>query len=73
MPGSPIPAVAAARSSLAGLSKNRPADDPSVIEARRRLAAENIAAYVAKVVHEAPPLTQEQAARLSLLLRASAA
>lgn len=40
-------------------------DDP---EARRDLATERLAAYIAKVVSEAPPLTSEQRERLSLLL-----
>jgi hypothetical protein len=43
---------------------------PEVIEeARRDLAAEKIANYVTKVLDAAPPLTDEQRARLAELLR----
>lgn len=36
------------------------------------LAAENIAAYVERVVSQAPPLTPEQADRIAALLRHTA-
>lgn len=38
-------------------------------DARRDLAAEKIAAHIAKVVADAPPLTAEQRDRLAVLLR----
>jgi hypothetical protein len=48
--------------------------DPKAIEdARRDLAAEKIAAYVDKVLDAAPPLTDEQRARLAELLHAGGA
>jgi hypothetical protein len=42
-------------------------------DARRDLAAERIAAYVERVLADAPPLDAEQKARLSLLLHGGAA
>jgi len=42
------------------------------IDARRDLAAANLAAYITHVVDAAPPLTPEQRDRLALLLRGSA-
>ncbi len=41
--------------------------------ARRDLAAARIAAYVERVLADAPPLDPEQKARLALLLRGGAA
>ncbi len=61
--------VLRARGRVASLSRSRPADDPELIGARQTLAAEKMADYVARVVAEAPPLTDEQRARISALLR----
>jgi len=47
-------------------------DSPEVVEARRDLAGENLAAYVSRVVADAPPLTDDQVARVAALLRPSA-
>ncbi len=44
-------------------------DAPQTIDARRDLAAANLAAYIKRVVDQAPPLTPEQRDRLALLLR----
>jgi hypothetical protein len=44
----------------------------SVNESRRDLAAERIASYVERVLAEAPPLTNDQRARLSMLLNGPA-
>ncbi len=41
---------------------------PDADEARRALAAERIAAYVERVLADAPPLDADQRTRLSLLL-----
>ena len=41
---------------------------PEARDARRDLAAERIAAYVQRVLSDAPPLDPEQKARLCLLL-----
>lgn len=59
----------ALRGRVASLSRSRPATDPDLIEARRALAAEKLAAYVSKTVAEAPPLTSAQRDRIASLLR----
>jgi hypothetical protein len=63
------------RAVVASLSRcvatgERPADDPELLEARRNLKAVGLEEHVAKVVAEAPPLTDEQRTRISALLRA---
>ncbi|MCV7566380.1 hypothetical protein M3F34_000185 [Micrococcus luteus] len=62
-------AVFKERGRVASLTRSRPADDPQLIEARRALAAEKLAAYVSKTVAEAPPLTDAQRDRIAALLR----
>jgi hypothetical protein len=62
----------AARAKLAGLVAHRGAEDPEIAEARRDLAAENLAAYIKRVVDSAPPLTPAQRERLALLLHPGA-
>lgn len=57
------------RGRVASLTRSRPADDPELIEARRNLRAEKLAEYVARVVAEAPPLTDAQRDRIAALLR----
>lgn len=47
-------------------------DTETITEARRVLAAEKIAAYIAETVAAAPPLTAEQRDRLAGLLRHAA-
>ncbi|MGW9716953.1 hypothetical protein, partial [Micrococcus aloeverae] len=65
------PTPVQARSALAHASRwGTPAD---VVAARRTLAAAKIAAYVSKVLDEAPPLTVEQRDHLTGLLRPSKA
>lgn len=59
----------ALRGRVASLSRSRSANDPDLIEARRALAAEKLAAYVSKTVAEAPPLTSAQRDRIAALLR----
>ncbi|WP_394279837.1 hypothetical protein [Microbacterium sp.] len=44
----------------------------TIAEARRDLATEKIAAYVQRVVAEAPPLSDEQRDRLVAILRGGA-
>lgn len=56
------------RARVASLSRSRATDDPELIEARRNLNAERLAAFIKRNVAAAPPLTAEQRARLSLLL-----
>lgn len=65
------PQVSKARASVAGLSRavrngERPPAD--LAAAKRDLAAANIAAYIEKVVAQAPPFTREQVDRLRVLL-----
>lgn len=50
------------------LERYRPADDPAVLDARRDHAAARIEAAIEKITADAPPLTVEQATRLSVLL-----
>jgi hypothetical protein len=51
------------------LTRSRQPDDPDLVDARRNLKAERLAAYIQKAVDQAPPLTPEQRDRLALLLR----
>lgn len=59
------------RARVASLSRSRPADDPALIEARRELRATRLEQYVSRVVAEAPPLADDQRARIAALLRPS--
>lgn len=59
--------VVQARAALG--SASRWGDKESIENARRDLAAAKVAAYVEKVLSEAPPLTTEQQTRISTLLR----
>ncbi len=54
------------RGTLAATVRHHP--DADTTELRSELAAARIAAYVEKVVAEAPPLTADQRARLAALL-----
>lgn len=60
------------RARVASLSRDRAHDDPELIEARRNLRAERLAAriaeYAADVAATAPELTDEQRARIAVLL-----
>lgn len=74
MKESPQP-VAQAKSELAVASKSarrRPGKETAarVAEARRALTEAKLARHIAEAVAAAPPLTPEQRARLSALLRA---
>lgn len=62
-------AVTKARSDLGVKTRKLGADHPDTIEARRTFRAEQTAAYIEKVLAEAPPLTDEQKARLAELFR----
>lgn len=59
------------RAKVASLSRSRPANDPELVAARRNLKAIRLEEYVARVVAEAPPLTDEQRDRIATLLRPS--
>lgn len=56
------------RARVAALSRTRENDDPDLTRARADLRVERTAAYIERVVSEAPPLTLEQRARLAALL-----
>ncbi|WP_326566042.1 hypothetical protein [Mycobacterium sp. 3-98] len=62
------PLAAHHRARIAHLSKTRSADDPEIIDEKREFATAKIQAYIERVVAEAPPLTNEQFARLRVLL-----
>ena len=57
------------RARVASLSRSRKPDDPDLINARRNLCAARLEEYVARVVAEAPPLTEAQANRIAARLR----
>lgn len=59
--------VLQARAAL-GVASRR-GDSEKINDARRDLAAAKLAAYAEKIIDEAPPLTNEQRARISGLLR----
>lgn len=61
------------RARVASLSRDRKPDDPELVDARRNLAAEKLAAHVVKVLAVAPPLTDDQRNRIAGLLRGASA
>ncbi|ORA12610.1 hypothetical protein [Mycobacterium asiaticum] len=61
--------VKQAKGRLGGLTSRRPTGDPEITEARRELHAAKIAAYIEKVLTEAPPLSDQQRTALAELLR----
>jgi hypothetical protein len=64
--------VLSLRGKVAGLSRDRRADDPDLVAARSNLKAERFADYIRKAISTAPPLTTDQRSRLaSLILEAS--
>lgn len=54
---------------VAALSRSRSETDQELLEARQSLKAAKLAAYVQRVVGEAPDLSDEQVDRIALLLR----
>lgn len=68
-PVSPINSdVAHLRARHAGLRRHSRDDDPAVVAARQELKAASIEAYLERQIAEAPPLTNEQRAKLAELL-----
>lgn len=65
------PQVALTRSRVAVAARRR--DELGVVSARRDLAEAKLADYITRTVDAAPPLTDEQADRLALLLRGTPA
>lgn len=66
---SPSSEITHRRARLAGLTKNRPAGDPDIDDARRDLKATRAEEYIRRLVDEAPPLTPDQRNRLAAILR----
>lgn len=56
------------RARVASLTRSRRPDDPDLVKARQNLRVERLAAHIAQVVDEAPPLTTDQRARIAALL-----
>lgn len=46
-----------------------PESETRVVDARRQLAAAKLEAYISAVIDSAPPLSEDQRSRLTLLLR----
>jgi hypothetical protein len=67
------PDVASARARVAVLCRHHPESGERIADARRDLAAKKLAAYISRVVAEAPPLTPEQRTRLAALLSPASA
>lgn len=65
-------AAASERARYAALTRSRPSDDDELLEARRNLRFECLSDHVARVIAEAPPLTDEQRERIATLLRVGA-
>lgn len=60
------------RARVASLSRSRTADDPDLIAARQRLKIARLEDYVARVVADAPPLSDEQRERIIRALKPGA-
>lgn len=58
----------AERARVASLSRSRNTDDPDLVNARQNLKVERLAAYIERVVAEAPPLNEAQRTRLTAIL-----
>ena len=56
------------RARVAALSRDRAADDPDLLDARRELHAARLEEYIKRTVDAAPALTEAQRDRLTLLL-----
>lgn len=65
------PAVAHERARVAALSRSRAESDPDLVKARATLKAAKLEEYVARAVADAPPLSDEQRARIAAILRPS--
>lgn len=63
--------VLSARSRFNATRQYRGENDPATVAAARDLAAEKMAAYVSRVVTQAPPLTEDQRSRIARLLSAA--
>jgi hypothetical protein len=57
------------RARVAALARRRPANDPDLQAARRRLKAARLEDHVRKTVESWPPLDKDQLDRIAVLLR----
>ena len=62
------PEIRSAAATVAVRTRDHDPADPRLLEARRRLAELQLEAHIKKCVDQAPPLTDEQRARLAELL-----
>lgn len=58
----------AERARVASLSRSRAPHDPDLVRARRDLRAARAEDYIRDLVDQAPPLTEEQRAKLAAIL-----
>ena len=58
------------RARIAGLSRDRAAKDPELLDARAQLAVQNIINFVNKTLEKAPPISAEQRQRITALFEA---
>jgi hypothetical protein len=68
MPNAANPSLAKALGRERALKRCRPADDPVVIDAVRHRTELALAHHIQRMLEGAPPLTDEQRARLLLVL-----
>lgn len=61
------------KTKVCALERWRDADDPELIDARRRLKEEVLAARIQEAVASFPPFTEEQRDKLAILLKPGAA
>jgi hypothetical protein len=59
------------RGQVAGLTAHRPNDTEAILDARRKMKTAKVAAYVEKVLAEAPLLRPEQIDRIVGLMHAA--
>lgn len=64
----PAAQVAHHRARVAALSRDRAPDDHDLLDAKQQLRVAKTAEYIRKLVEEAPPLSDDQRARLAELL-----
>ena len=65
----PMPAVSTARSQVAALKKHHPNGGEAVDNAVRDLREIRLREYIERVISQAPPLSDQQKARLAALLQ----
>ena len=58
------------RARVAGLTRDRSAKDPELLDARAQLAVQNIINFVTRTLEKAPPISAEQRQRITALFEA---